>query len=62
MNISIDHKTILCDHRLKAFLHALQSCADYDRSVRVICDEGFVTFEILTIDDEAKMEVGVDET
>jgi hypothetical protein len=56
MNLTITNKTILCDHTLKALIHALQTCADYDRSVRVICDDGRVAFQILTIDDEAKME------
>ena len=55
--INIDHNTVLQDNTLKAFVNALQAQLDFDRSVRVICDEGFVSFQLMTIEEEAEMEV-----
>ena len=54
--INIDHNTVLQDNTLKAFVNALQAQLDFDRSVRVICDEGFVSFQLMTIEEEAEME------
>jgi hypothetical protein len=57
MNINIDDKTILRDHTLKGLIAVLSQAADHDRAVRVLCEDGYVIFEILTIDDEAKLEL-----
>lgn len=55
MVISLDNNTILSDHTLKALIAALTSASDYDRSVKVICEEGYVQFQIMTIEEESKL-------
>lgn len=64
MNITIEHGELLQDHKLKALIHALQSVSDFDRSVMVEIrytpipgKPNTVEFRILSIDDEAKLEV-----
>ena len=56
MIINIDNKEILRDHTLKALIDALSAAHGHDRCVRVTCEEGFCSFEILTIDQEAQLE------
>jgi predicted ArsR family transcriptional regulator len=56
MTLNLDNNTILCDHTLKAFIAALTAASDYERSVKVICEEGYCSFQIMTIDDEAAEE------
>ena len=56
MIINIDNKEILRDHTLKALIDALSAAHGHDRCVRVTCEEGFCSFEILTIDQEAELE------
>jgi hypothetical protein len=57
MNINIDHNTILADHTLKAFVQALLTASDYDRSVKieivrgVECEDS-VKVHLMTIDEE----------
>jgi hypothetical protein len=56
MIINIDNKEILRDHTLKALIDSLAAAHGHDRCVRVTCEEGFCSFEILTIDQEASLE------
>ena len=56
MTLNIDDKDILRDHTLKALIDALSAAHGHDRGVRVICDDGYCSFEILTIEREAELE------
>jgi hypothetical protein len=56
MILTLEHGELLQEHKLKAFIHALQSVSDFDRSVRVSISNDDVEFIILTIDEEAKLD------
>jgi hypothetical protein len=56
MTLCFDHNTVLRDHTLKALVASLTAVADYDRCVKVVVDEGYVSFQILTLDEEAELE------
>ena len=56
MIINIENKEILRDHTLKALIDALASAHGHDRCVRLTCEEGICSFEIMTIDQEAELE------
>jgi hypothetical protein len=56
MTLCFDHNTVLRDHTLKALVASLTAVADFDRCVKVVVDEGYVSFQILTLDEEAELE------